>query len=271
MKSYILLFFIIASCQNKSNKTDSTTSQSDTQEVNNKKDSIHVEYYPNGNKKVMAEVKETRLDGKYELYNEYGVIKEKGNMLQGHKNGIWRYFKDEGGLIKAFLYNEDKVVFELDTNDYSTTKKVKAEEIEISLPVQWIISDTKNKVILLAARKKCSTIVKFCPNITISKEDIAPGLSFNDYVLKNFEIIKSRFSNQIKPVAQGELSINGLSSFQLTYIALANNTKLAGITTWIKKGNTAYIITGMAINEEGNEFLKYKNLFQEITDSFWVN
>ena len=47
--------------------------------------------------------------------------------------------------------------------------------------------------------------------------------------------------------------------------------KLGGITTWVKKGRHIYIFSGIAINQKDSEFLRYKDLFQIITNGMVIS
>ncbi len=177
------------------------------------------------------------------------------------KDGVLKEYNELNALMKVDLYYNDSLLFNLDLDDYDFVDKKLSNKMTISVPEKWQTSDLEYGD--LAIVKSCSEI--FCPNFTITKEKVNDR--FDLYLDKNIGLLSKQF-NVFKLIAQGGKKINTLESYQITYLMEVDNVRLGGITTWVKKDEVIYILTGMAINEKNSEFLKYKVLFQEIVESF---
>jgi hypothetical protein len=234
----------------------------------NQKDSIHIEYYENGNKKVLSSIKDGKFNGYYKSFYKNGNIAKSGEMINNKKNSTWRYFNTNGTLEEVKIFDEDKLLFDMDTIDFSlSTIDVEEKNIKIDIPIHWDKITEYESPLLLTSQKKCDDSFVFCPSITITKEKLQNNYSFNGYVNISYQLLQKRLG-YFKPVSKGNLIINGHPAFQLTYFMLVDDVKLGGITTWIYNDGYVYIITGMSINEVDSEFLKYLGLFQEISATF---
>lgn len=58
--------------------------------------SVRKEVYDNGKTKIMAEMKDGQLNGKYLEYWENGNLKIKGKYREGEKSGKWQYYNEDG-------------------------------------------------------------------------------------------------------------------------------------------------------------------------------
>jgi hypothetical protein len=260
-----LTLLLVGACQSKQN-TEQNMEKANNQSV--AEDTIHTEFYSNGNKKVVVNIEQGKYNGKYSFYSENGKLSEEGIMIMGLKNGIWKYYDKDNYLQKVLEYDNDKILFELDKADFSLLPHViEKERIEINVPINWKTDTNYNLPILLSSKKKCDVSVVFCPNFTLTKEALQKDMTFDDYLKFSYKLMGQKIS-YFKAVTQGQLLINGLPAFQIAYLGLVNGVKLGGVTTWINKGNDVYIVTGLAINEKDSEFLKYKGLFQEVASSF---
>lgn len=271
----MIVSFVLLSCQKK-NDTEKypQSSKVELEKENNlmKKDiniqdSVYVQYYSNGNKKLMVNVVDGKYHGMYYCYYENSNLKESGAMVNGLKNGVWKYYNTSGKLDNVAQYYNDKKVIDLDKVDYSfISKNIKSEKAEIILPINWQEENkAESENVILICKKKCDDI--FCPNITLTKEIINSSVEFDEYLTKNYKLLAAGLPD-FKEVKQSKLLIGNLPAMQLVYLTQINGIQIGGITTWIKNKDTIYIITGMASNEKENGFLKYKGLFQEISFSF---
>lgn len=260
----------LLACNNENNKTENSEMKENGNKPNKEiaKDSTYVEYYENGSKKVIADTVNGKYHGLYNRFYMNGNIAESGIMINGFKSGVWKGYNEKGILVNVAEYYNDKLLFNLDKSNFSLLPKaIEQEGIEINIPINWETKDGDTPNMLFVSQKKCDEATVFCPNITLTKEKLKDDMNLGDYLQSSIELLNKQLSN-FKPVAKGEVLINGLSAFQITYLMQVNGVKLGGITTWINSNDTIYIITGMAINETNSEFLKYKGLFQEITDTF---
>jgi len=268
---YIIICVGLFACDNRSNQTMSTTSSEndkETLEKNVMRDSVYFEYYENGNKKVIASTEGGKYHGKYTALYENGNIAESGFMVNGMKSGVWKNYNEQGVLDNVKEYYNDKQMFDLDKADFSLlSRALEQEKIEINMPINWEVKGGDDPRLLLVSQKNCNESVAFCPNITFTKEKLKDEMDFNSYLQLSVDLLQKQLS-YFKPVAKGEVLIDNLPAFQMTYLMQVEGIKLGGITTWINNNGVVYVVTGMAINEENSEFLKYKGLFQEVTDSF---
>lgn len=217
--------------------------------------------------KVIATKKDGKYHGQYALVDTKGNIIESGIMIEGMKNGVWKYYNDEGSLKKVLQYYNDSVVFELDKSDFSLLSfNIDNDQFVIDIPINWGTEVKRDSRILLISKKKCDSSYVFCPNMTITKETLNEDIELVNYLNASLNTLRQKMQN-LKIVNKGEVIINGFPSYQLTYTAEFNNTKLGGLITWIRKDDDIYIITGMAMNEN-SAFLKYKGLYQEVALSF---
>lgn len=269
-KLFLFLFVCITShaCQsNENTSVEKSISTNTLVEDSIPPSTTHVEYYENGEIKLEAEILDGLFNGSFREYNSNGSLSKTGNMVKGRKNGIWRTFDQSGSLESAELYNLDELLFELDPNDFLFESVLfDGQNMEILLPAKWENKLTSNNNILIQSVKKCDASIGFCPNLTVAVERIGLNISPEDYINKSVETMTNQFPD-LRVIAQGDVIINGLSSFQITYIFQTEGIKLGGITTWIFSSDKAYVVTGMASNQEKSEFLRYKDYFQEISSS----
>ena len=56
------------------------------------KEGEEVRYYPNGKVELRQHFSDGKLDGAYERYNEAGGLVEKGQFVDGEKEGKWVWY-----------------------------------------------------------------------------------------------------------------------------------------------------------------------------------
>lgn len=229
----------------------------------------YIEKYENGQIKIKTFNKDKKYHGEYvELYKN-GNLKEKGVMSKGLKTGVWKTYYEDGDLKEVNQYNKGELTFKLDKYDFIfDTLFIDSNKIKILSPTNWE-SKSSNGTLLYYSRKRCNDSVSFCPNITIAKEKIREGLKFNDYIDINIELLESQ-SSFIRIIKKYEFTLNGLPSYQTSYLLEENGIGLGALSTWIKVDDVSYVITGIAMNGKEGEFLKYRGLFREIALSFLV-
>lgn len=243
-----IFFYLFLGCSNGQEKHKTIDKVDMINESNKIKDGEWVERYDNGN------------------------ISKSGFINNGAKNGIWKYFHTDGSLEKVHQYFNDTLLFVLDKNDFLFSRQFSEnKEIGINIPIRWEIQKDNSQTLLIA-RKQCIDSTAFCPNITITKDILSDSnnIDFENYVKSNIILLSERLP-YFKPIAGGNIIIDTLPAYQLTYLMQVNGVKLGGITTWIYNGLDAYVITGMAINEQDSEFLRFKVVFQGVTSSFFCS
>lgn len=272
MKRVIVIWMIIIlpiSCQEKGKPDNIIKKEKEANQLEYN-DGIYIEKYENGNVKIKTVMKDKKIHGEFVEYYESGKVRETGIMSKGIKNGVWKTYYENGEFKEVGQYNnKGELSFKLDEQDFIfDTLLLDSKKIKILIPKNWK-TNTSNGIVLCSSRKICHDSVDFCPNITITKEKIQNGLSFSDYIDINVELLKSQ-STFVKVVKEYEFTLNGLSTYQTSYLLKSNDVDLGALTTWIDLNGVVYIISGAALNGKEGEFLKYRGLFREIALSFSV-
>jgi hypothetical protein len=78
-------------------------------------------------------------------------------------------------------------------------------------------------------------------------------------LLQNFKVVTER-----------KLLIHQLPAYQLAYMFETQNVRLGGMVTFINSGVEVYLVIASASNQQPGDFLRYKGLFEEITNSFSI-
>ena len=86
---------------------DRVLATTENDSLSEKKDGKHIEYYPNGKQKILANYKDGILDGKYIQYHENGKRAAAGYYQSGQKVGIWRYYDESGKMTEKKRYTDD--------------------------------------------------------------------------------------------------------------------------------------------------------------------
>lgn len=257
IKKYILFVVIITmiSCKDESKQVKLNNS-------NNSSD-IKEEYYANGNIKFKAELKEGIEHGAYFKFHKNQAVEESGIKIKGKKNGLWKYYDSFGKIKSAKHFYNDSLVYNLDTSDFEYHSKKIDDVLQVEIPEKWtIIKDIQNPV-LLALKKECEKDIPFCPNLTITYESSINTSEIETYLNKSDDVLKSSLDNY-KMLKKREYVFEGNTYFEKVYTGSSQGINIGGITTWIFSNKRTYIITGLALNEKGNSFLKYEGLFKDI-------
>lgn len=204
-----------------------------------------------------------KIEKEYIEKDKKGKIIISGNLLDGKKHGIWKYY-NEGILTNVKRFQEDTLMYVLDETDYMY-KDFLIEKIDsyIPIPKYWETNQTfDDDSILLTAVKKCDDSIAYCQNIVIRYENILPN-NFEDFVKKYKKQIENSFGKIIiKGFDQNKLTTK--DSYILRYYVNYNNTVIAFITIWIKDDENAIIYTASC---EKNELEKNLHLLLQIGNS----
>jgi len=260
---YVVISIVLFSCEVKSKSIIQKEGNIKEETIVN--DNIYLEYHNNGNKKIEANIQNGKFNGKYIKFYKNGSIEEVGIMVDGLKNNVCKKYDQKGILIEVNQFFDDNVTLSLSVTDFLLEDTIlDSNRIKLGSPIYWDRVEIENTNVLFACQKKENKSV-FSPNFTLTKEDLP--INFDEYLKKNIEILENSLPF-FKRIGQGNLIINNLPAYQISYLMLINGVKLGGVTTWINNNGVIYVITGIAINEVDGEFLKYKGLFQEISRTF---
>lgn len=193
-----------------------------------------------------------------------GKLKESGRLIEGRKNGIWKFYDEEGHLSSVeYFYKNEKLAI-VDKNDFIYTT-ILIDNISIDLPFQWEIKRNYKKAMLFAVKNNLESS-KFAPTINILKVPIDTGFEINKFIMQDQEDLKNNY-NDIAFTEVKHLKVSGLNAYEMLYYIKLNNFKLVTVSTYIQKGNDLYIITHIS-EANKDEFMKYNDLFDEIINSF---
>jgi hypothetical protein len=143
----------------------------------------------------------------------------------------------------------------------------KAKGVTIDLPANWTI-DTDFKHTALLAVDKNSTDTLFSPDITVLPTKIPSDSNMDLYQI--VMINKNNLASSYKKInfeKEKKLVINDKQAYELPYFVYTANRELGVLSTYILSGNYSYNITCIA---DSNEFSKYRNLFEQVTNSIKV-
>lgn len=257
IKKYILFVVVITiiSCKYES-KQDKLNNL-------NKNCDIKEDHYTNGNIKLRAELEEGIEHGVYFKFHKNQAVEESGVKIKGKKNGLWKYYDSFGKIKSVKHFYNDSLVYNLDTSDFEYRSKKIDDVLQVETPKKWtIIKDIQNPV-LLALKKECEKDISFCPNLTITYELPINTSEIETYLKKNDDVLKSSLDNY-KVLKKREYVFEGNKYFEKVYTGSSQGVNIGGITTWVFNNKRTYIITGLALNEKENSFLKYEGLFKDI-------
>lgn len=208
-----------------------------------------------------TELMNDTVSGLFNLKYPSGQVKETGMLIQGRKNGIWKNFDENGNLLSAAYYYKNEKVVDIEKEDFIFTK-VLCDDISINLPSKWTTKKNYKQALVLAVKPVSSDTV-FAPTINVLQVEIPTGIDFPQFVIANKKDLANNYQ-EIKFKEEKELSIAGNRAYEMLYFVKADNQKLAVLATYVQKGNSCYIITCIA-EGKGEEYVKYNDLFKEIT------
>jgi acid phosphatase class B len=218
----------------------------------------------NNNRLGKSKLPNDTISGLFNLKYISGQVKETGMLIRGNKNGIWKSFDENGNLLSAVYFYKNEKVIDLDKEDF-LFNKVKCEDIAINLPKNWTIRKNYKQTLLLAVKPNLNKTA-FDPTINVLKVDIPVSVVFSQFIIANKRDLVNTYK-QIKFKEEKEFRIAENAAYEMLYFVKVDNKKLAVLSTFVQKGNRCYIITCIA-EGKGEEFVKYNDLFKEITLSF---
>lgn len=262
---YSFLVFFLVGCKNE-NKMDSKNKSLKNMESKESKQFNYFEYYENNKIRLRAKKADEVFHGRYEEFYKNGNLKLSGAMNSDKKVSVWRNFEEEGNLKSVNLYKADSIINTFGPKNFELSY-TKIKGLEIKVPTSWITDKNIDSTVLLTSRKNCKDKSSFCPNYSLQLYNLIDlNLSFEEFINLNLKKMNNQ-SSFFKVIDQGTPPYEK-KAFQVIYILKSkNNYKLAGVSTFIQINDFVFIITGMAPNEEEDEFIEYKVLFQEISGS----
>ena len=262
----IIISLVLISCNNQSKKRDVqkniTQTNSDFKEA----------YYDNGALKTRAKLKNGIENGSYLAFYPNKLIAESGIKIKGKMNDLWKFYDSIGHISSVKHYYNDKPIYNLDINDFDYQEKKIDEYLVIQIPKKWnVIKSINTKQVLLSIRKNCGKQISFCPNLTVTIDhNIYSKKEIETYLNQSNKALETKFNNY-KIIKERKFIHEGIIYFEKIYKGTIQDIKIGGITTWIFDNQKTYIITGLALNEKDNSFLKNEGLFKDITNNIKIN
>jgi len=230
-------------------------------------DSIYVENYENGNKRIVADVDKGMFQGYYESYYPNGNIESVGVNMKNRKFGIWKFFDENEKMTRMARFMNDTLQFEYDKEDF-LGKKEKLLNSTIMIPNSWSeVDHSSEPKILLELNKECTNASSICPNLIVTNEN-SNGVLFNDYIEKNLAIPED--NNTFIKVDEKSFKVNGLNAHRVQYKTVIKGIDIAGAITFIEKNNGEIFIFFVRTENSPNnkDYLKYRLMFNDIVNSF---
>lgn len=203
-----------------------------------------------------------------QTFHKNGNVKEVGLLIDKKKIGLWKSYDESGNLVSAFHYFNDSLVFELTKAELDFKNiNIAKQNISFSIPKDFkeINVSGMSESIVFAAKKNCNqSSTVFCPNLVITAED---NILYNlkDSITQLADKVSMKFEKfKLINIEKGA-SIE--DSFKITFIGRINNKKLGGVVFAFIKKQKLYNFSYIASNEEKDEFLKQKDIFDEIITS----
>ncbi|MDG1781858.1 MAG: hypothetical protein P8H59_12945 [Flavobacteriales bacterium] len=194
-------------------------------------------------------------------------VVEIGDYQNGKKNGVWKTFENDS-LISVNQYHNDTLQFNLDVNDFRWNSVNLVHPLNsIKVPSLWLEEAFKvENGTVLSWRKDCDKSLDYCPNLSLVQFSTDEDIDFSVLVKKELSNLVKRHE-EIKFVAEGEIEVNQVQGYQVTYLTKTEGMVLGWVTTWLLQGNDIVVLTGTSLNQGESSFIEYKNLFMEITES----
>lgn len=68
------------------------------------------DYYPNGQLKWKGNYINGKLQGDVEAYHTNGKLQYQGQYNGSFKNGVWKYYNQDGGFVRAITYKRSNII-----------------------------------------------------------------------------------------------------------------------------------------------------------------
>lgn len=257
---FLVATLMLTSCNDKPKKL----------KVDNLKESRNTkkEYFDDGTLKVEKTLKDGLEHGRYISYFNNGSVEKVGLKIKGKMNGVWKNYNELGEIVSVNHYYNDDLLYNLDIDDFTYADYNVENFMTINIPSKWkIIKNVNSKEVLLSVRKDCGEKLVFCPTLTITAEPlVSEETGINTYLDNVDDFLQARFDNY-KEVKGRKFSFEGNIYYEKIYIGSIQGIKLGGISTWIFTKKRTFVITGLALNDNVNPFLKQEGLFKDISNS----
>ncbi len=197
---------------------------------------------------------------------ENGKVRIEGITVNGRKNGVWKEYDQDGTIQKAEYYYNDSLVHKLNPLDFVLESNTLADGSTVLLPGHWNIKKDYKQALVIAVKPVVIEPEIFNPTINIVKTPVPDTISLEQIVDLNIEEIKQGVE-EFKLKEKETVEKMALPSIKTVYFVNTGGQKLGVLSAYVKDKTALYIITCMAQGDQ-LQFIKYKDLFEEIILSF---
>lgn len=205
-------------------------------------------------------------NGYYKEHFPSGKIKEEGLLVENERSGVWKSYDETGNLKEAVYYYKGEKIADLDPVDFDLETFYDTEKhLSIDLPKDWNVKKDFKESLLIAV-KPLDNAKEFSPNINVLRFSLPDTISLEEAVNLNVADLRNSYE-EIKFKEQQKITINSTEAIRVIYFVKHNDLKLGAITTYFSNKGNLYLVSCLA-NAEGDNFVKYKDLFLETTQTF---
>lgn len=264
MKYIIQLFIplLLGSCTSaQNNNAGENVANSDT---------LQISTYPSGKIHEEISMKNGARDGKYTAYHENGAVAMTGTYTLNQKSNLWKSYSPSGQLELVEYYSEDRVVAKPNASDFNfKTYTTPSGNLTLSYPSAWTINTSNHSNFIFNCSKAADKDETFQANLTITVDTLHSDSTMESFIASSINLLKQNYIN-VNPVAKDEYYINQMPAFQLFYSFDLNGIKISAVSTYLFNGRQVIMCTGLASHQPSGNFLRYKDVFLEITNSIQV-
>jgi len=140
-------------------------------------------------------------------------------------------------------------------------------KIEIGFPSNWNYVEVKEKEALLAFREPCDD-PDFCSSFTLAVLPRAEGTTLKDYSVARIEDVRTNAKAFNMVNVKKDAEINSLNAEIVDYQLVLNEIDLGGTAVFLERKDQVFIISSLGFNRENGEYVKYRNKFEDVFNSF---
>jgi hypothetical protein len=230
-------------------------------------DTSRIEYHSNGKLKTSAVIKKGRKNGLYTSYFPNGNIKERGMMINDHRDGTWKLYEESGILQSAPFYDSDSILAYADINDFTFREyNLDSNKLSINIPATWI-AKVNYKWYLINSSKNCPVNTS-CPNISVAIDSLDEK-SWQEYTEGRLTLVKeSGTPTQI--MSKRYLLIDKYPAYEIVYKMQEGKRLHADFWVLINVKGKIYSVAATITMNPLVEILKYDGLFREVIASIRI-
>lgn len=202
----------------------------------------------------------TALGKKYFKREKDGGYIEIGYLVDGKKHGPIRYYTN-GVLTKVSIFNRDSLVRNANPINFEF-KTVQLNSLcKIDVPQSWTISDNYPETLLVVISSDSSS--HFLTNFVVLRDSLPAKKDFFEYITESNRQFEMNFP-KFKKLYAREGEDSKYQGYQFVYLIGVESDELVCVVTYHLINNYVYVVTGQTLKDDGNLFIEYKCLLEEV-------